>query len=336
MWVSETATGGVSARPEPADVVHEGTVGEVLQSRGNRRSIARGHIGGLDSAGSGQPTGTFTSGTLTSQTVYGPGTDNPLAQTTSSGTYYPHADGTDSVTSVTDATQLQSSYRYDPYGVSTEAAGPVSSPYRYAGAAYDVGSGLTYDRARYYDPSTGRFLSKDPAGGGYAYAGDNPVNGRDPSGRSSWVGDDGGGGAGCGGCGTGGNPITSAVSRPPCHHQHGGWGSGEAGTLTDLDAYLSGRFFFRFNLGHWDLGCVIGCTVDIGGVLNLPIEGDVLGMFVCSDSCGGCGGVVGIAVYTGGLTLVVWQWWLLLFAGCGLCIICLAQWVACVRGCHTG
>jgi hypothetical protein len=47
-------------------------------------------------------------------------------------------------------------------------------------------------RARYYDPSTGRFISKDPIEGmlsnpqsqnGYSYAHDDPINLSDPSGR---------------------------------------------------------------------------------------------------------------------------------------------------------
>lgn len=61
-------------------------------------------------------------------------------------------------------------------GAAVKAAGPVSSPCRYAGAAYDVGPGLTYDRARYYDASMGRFLSKDSAGGGYARVRDAVAN----------------------------------------------------------------------------------------------------------------------------------------------------------------
>ena len=52
-------------------------------------------------------------------------------------------------------------------------------------------TGLTYMQARYYDPVIGRFLSKDPVGftaGGtdyfnrYAYVGNDPVNGTDPTG----------------------------------------------------------------------------------------------------------------------------------------------------------
>ena len=53
----------------------------------------------------------------------------------------------------------------------------------------DIETGFYYNRARYYSPELGRFLSADPIGYGdglnmYAYAGNNPVNSRDPMGLS--------------------------------------------------------------------------------------------------------------------------------------------------------
>ncbi len=60
--------------------------------------------------------------------------------------------------------------------------------------AYRTGVGggdLYYMRSRWYEPQTGRFLSEDPLGLGgglnlYAYAGNDPVNGSDPSGLVPW------------------------------------------------------------------------------------------------------------------------------------------------------
>ncbi len=56
----------------------------------------------------------------------------------------------------------------------------------YCGQYRDSASGLYYLRARWYDPATGQFTSVDPlvalTGQPYSYAGNNPVNGSDPSG----------------------------------------------------------------------------------------------------------------------------------------------------------
>jgi RHS repeat-associated protein len=56
----------------------------------------------------------------------------------------------------------------------------------YLGEYTDAESGLVYLRARYYDPSTGQFLSRDPITAltrqPYAYVGDDPLNSVDPSG----------------------------------------------------------------------------------------------------------------------------------------------------------
>jgi len=64
---------------------------------------------------------------------------------------------------------------------------------RCSGEQYDSDLGLYYLRARYYNPNTGRFMSRDPEAGHikdpaslhkYLYAGGDPVNLIDPTGRN--------------------------------------------------------------------------------------------------------------------------------------------------------
>jgi len=78
------------------------------------------------------------------------------------------------------------------------AFGAVSScPSFYRGEEYDSDLSLYYLRARYYNPATGRFLSRDPEDGHlkdpsslhkYLYANGDPVNGIDPQGREALLG----------------------------------------------------------------------------------------------------------------------------------------------------
>jgi RHS repeat-associated protein len=73
--------------------------------------------------------------------------------------------------------------------IRTEGTGAsIDCPLRFQGQWYDFESGLCYNRHRYYDPETGRYLSKDPIGllGGlnqYSYPAD-PINWFDPLGLS--------------------------------------------------------------------------------------------------------------------------------------------------------
>ncbi|MCL5446426.1 MAG: RHS repeat-associated core domain-containing protein [Actinobacteria bacterium] len=77
---------------------------------------------------------------------------------------------------------------YDAYG--NVIAGGLSSitPFGYAGGYTDP-TGLIYLVNRYYDPSTGQFLSVDPlvsiTDQPYQYVGGDPINGSDPSGLST-------------------------------------------------------------------------------------------------------------------------------------------------------
>jgi len=79
---------------------------------------------------------------------------------------------------------------YSPYGVATGSFGNTSwTPLQYDGTYTDGTTGFVYDQARWYDPSTGQFLSQDPLVDQtlqpYAYAADSPVNASDPTGLSS-------------------------------------------------------------------------------------------------------------------------------------------------------
>jgi RHS repeat-associated protein len=103
-----------------------------------------------------------------------------------------HADGLGSVRALTDASgTIVAAYRTDEWGVPTVTTGSSSQPLGFTGEPKD-GTGLTYLRARYYDPSLGRFLSRDTWPGSgmspitlnrYAYANDNPTTNTDHSGH---------------------------------------------------------------------------------------------------------------------------------------------------------
>lgn len=76
-------------------------------------------------------------------------------------------------------------YEYDAFGVVNNENATDINPWRYCGEYYDTETGNIFLRARYYDPSTGGFITEDPARDGvnwYGYCGGNPVSFWDPSG----------------------------------------------------------------------------------------------------------------------------------------------------------
>jgi RHS repeat-associated protein len=114
--------------------------------------------------------------------------DEPLAELRASTTSYYESDGLGSVTSLTNAVgAVANTYTYDSYGNLTASSGSVSNPFSYTGREFDSETGLYYNRARYYDPTVGRFLGEDPVGFDgtydfYSYVENTPINLRDPSG----------------------------------------------------------------------------------------------------------------------------------------------------------
>jgi RHS repeat-associated protein len=78
-------------------------------------------------------------------------------------------------------------YDYTPSGATLDHTG-TSSDLRYDGQYQDDETGLYYLQARYYDPTTAQFLTRDPLEDEtcqpYSYAGDDPIDNSDPSGLS--------------------------------------------------------------------------------------------------------------------------------------------------------
>ena len=101
------------------------------------------------------------------------------------------------VVNLTDADgAITKSYTYDAFGVEQNIDDADTNAFRYCGEYYDSESGTIYLRARYYDPSTGRFISRDSYAGKnsdplslnlYTYCHNNPIFYADPKGHSAWT-----------------------------------------------------------------------------------------------------------------------------------------------------
>jgi RHS repeat-associated protein len=106
--------------------------------------------------------------------------------------YYGY-DGFGTVRQLTNASgAVTDTYEYDAFGNEINHTGTTPNNYLYRGEQFDPDLGLYYLRARYYNPLTDRFMSRDPEDGDitvpaslhkYLYANGDPVNGIDPMGR---------------------------------------------------------------------------------------------------------------------------------------------------------
>lgn len=119
--------------------------------------------------------------------IYGPdGLPTEQVSTAGVAVYY-HRDQLGSTRMLTSAAgAIVGSFSYDAYGKLSGSSGTVTTPLGFAGEYTDSETGLQYLRARYYDPSTAQFISRDPAlqqtRQAYGYAGQNPLNAVDPTG----------------------------------------------------------------------------------------------------------------------------------------------------------
>ncbi len=153
-------------------------------------------------------------GTNTANSLMG-GVDEVFQRTDSAGARTFLTDALGSTLALTDsAGNALAQYAYEPFGNTTVTSGSSSNEFQYTGREND-GTGLYFNRARYYSPTLQRFISEDPIGfygGGtnlFAYAGNSPIDWVDPFGLDitiRWL------------AGQGGNPsghIVVAVNDGP-------------------------------------------------------------------------------------------------------------------------
>jgi RHS repeat-associated protein len=117
---------------------------------------------------------------------------NQLISGTWTASFYGY-DGFGSVRTLADAKgNVTDTYEYDAWGNSFGSVGTTPNVYLYRGEQYDSDLMLYYLRARYFSPMSGRLLGRDPLAGKpvdvrtlhrYLYAGGDPVNRADPTGK---------------------------------------------------------------------------------------------------------------------------------------------------------
>ncbi|WP_241089612.1 RHS repeat domain-containing protein, partial [Pseudomonas viridiflava] len=125
--------------------------------------------------------------------IYEPGTFRPLAMLDGEGPmkaqpFYYQLDHLGTPQELTDYSgEIMWSAKYRAYGnLATLDIAEIDNPLRFQGQYFDAETGLHYNRHRYYNPGTGRFLTPDPiklAGGlnNYQYV-PNPTGWVDPLG----------------------------------------------------------------------------------------------------------------------------------------------------------
>lgn len=111
------------------------------------------------------------------------------------GVAYYHLNNHGDVVSLTDRSgKTLNQYQYDVWGnpLPTGNTDIAENPFRYSGEYWDSTTNLQYLRARWYDPSMGRFISEDTYEGElkdplslnlYTYVQNNPLKYQDPSGN---------------------------------------------------------------------------------------------------------------------------------------------------------
>ncbi len=137
-------------------------------------------------------------GILQMRQLFLPGEDQMLARVSGGGAaawYLTDRQGSVRNIQGYDGTMVLDTIAYDAYGkITNETNSAQGDAYKYDGYMYDAPIALYYVRARYYDATTGRWISQDPVGLSAAdpnlarYVRNDPVNNTDPTGLINfWI-----------------------------------------------------------------------------------------------------------------------------------------------------
>ena len=163
--------------PEETHFVYDGW-NLLYEANANNGWDAQMYVWGLDLSGSEQGAGGV-GGLLM---VRDQTTGSPVTH------HYTSFDGNGNVIGLIDASDRSASaiYEYGPFGELIRATGSMAekNPFRFSTKFADKGTGLIYYGMRYYNPTTGRWISRDPIGeqGGlnlYGFVGNDPIGGFD-------------------------------------------------------------------------------------------------------------------------------------------------------------
>lgn len=198
-----TVSGGTNSLYNFANQLtnYNGTVSIIYDGDGNRVKKVAGGITMLYLVDTRNPSGyaqvleelTVSGGTTNLARAYTYGLDL-ITQRASDGTvrFYGY-DGHGSTRFLTDGSgNVTDTYMYDAFGTLVNSSGTSTNNYLYTGEQYDPNLGFYYLHARYLNPGTGRFWTRDEWEGSsqdplslhkYLYVGDDPVNKIDPTGQ---------------------------------------------------------------------------------------------------------------------------------------------------------
>ena len=201
--------------------------------------------------------------------------------------YYYQGDQLGSTRLVTDQSgAIAATYSYDPYGKTTAHTGSLNTPFQYTGQYRDTETNFYYLRARYYDPTTAQFLTRDPlearTHSAYGYVGGDPLNAIDPTGQFALFDTL---AAAAVGAVVGG--VSSAISQ---YASTGSVNWGDVGIAAGAGAIAGAAF---------TVGCVGGCAGALaGGLTDLGTQlahngGDVTGVNLAEVAFSATFGYVG-------------------------------------------